>query len=100
MRHPADELRTAAEAVVTKEMRTSHLELTAARRAMRRCNDFFAVILLGNFTENLWNDVIRTANVDEAAEGVFEVFALDVADVIERTVLHRYACEINSFNAG
>ncbi|MNY77340.1 hypothetical protein D3C86_2172060 [compost metagenome] len=67
---------------------------------MHRCYDFLTVILLGYFTENLWNDVIGAANVDKAAEGVFEVFALDVANIIERTVLHRYACEINGFYTG
>ncbi|MNW19821.1 hypothetical protein D3C71_2199700 [compost metagenome] len=67
---------------------------------MHRSHDFLAVILLGYLAENLRNDVIRTADVDKAAEGVFEVFALDVANIIERTVLHRYACEINGFYTG
>ena len=46
---------------------------------MRRCDDFFAVILLGYLAENLRNDVVGAADVDETAKGVFEVFALNVA---------------------
>ena len=60
-----------------------------------RIQDLFSVLLLRYFAEDLGNNVIRTANEDSRTQRELEVLALNIPDIVQRTILHRDPGKLN-----
>ena len=100
MRNAGDDLRFAAQPVVAEQMGAALLQRRAACRAHSRKDDLPAVLLFRHFAENFRDDVVGTADEDAGAKRKLQVFPLDVANVVERAVLHGDTGQLHRLDLG
>src|SRR5262249_29293263 len=76
----------------------AQLQRRTARRALRRRYNLTARFIV-HFAENLRNNIVGAANEHMSTQRKLQVLPLDIAHIVERTVLYRYACKINGFDS-